>query len=102
MLIYSIKVNTYIAFWTLKVKCTQYGMCGEVAFKIARAMVFSKSDGAGKSFRLGQEDPDFLVGQLPLPVSTSPERLDRSGEGIVRPSKVAMLCLFRGSLHYGP
>ena len=31
------EVNIYIGFWTLKVKCTQHGICGEVAFKNARA-----------------------------------------------------------------
>jgi hypothetical protein len=28
LLIYSVEVNIYIGFWTLKVKCTQYGICG--------------------------------------------------------------------------
>ena len=39
------EVYIYIGIWTLKVKCTQYGICGKVAFKNARAMVFSKSNG---------------------------------------------------------
>ena len=30
------KVNIYIGFWTLKMKCTQYGLYGQVAFKNAR------------------------------------------------------------------
>ena len=42
--------HIYWIFWTLKVKCTQYGICGEVAFKNARAMVFSKSGGVGNIF----------------------------------------------------
>ena len=25
---YSMEVNIYIEFWTLRVKCTQYGICG--------------------------------------------------------------------------
>ena len=29
-----------IGFWTLKVKCTWYGICEEVAFKNARAKTF--------------------------------------------------------------
>ena len=66
------EVNIYIGFWTLKMKCTQYAICGEVAFKNVRAMIFWKSDGAGRSFRTGPENPDFFVGQLPLPESTSP------------------------------
>ena len=32
------EVNIYIGFWTLKAKCTQYGICSQVAFKNARAM----------------------------------------------------------------
>jgi hypothetical protein len=31
--------------WTLKVKRTQHGICGQVAFKNAKAMVFSKLGG---------------------------------------------------------
>ena len=34
-----------IVYRTLKMKCTQYGICGQVTFKNARAMVFSKSGG---------------------------------------------------------
>src|ERR1700737_2020045 len=43
LLIYSMKVNIYIGFETLKMKCTQYGICGQVAFKNATTIVFSKS-----------------------------------------------------------
>ena len=34
------EVNMYIGFWTLEMKCTQYGDFEEVAFKNARAMIF--------------------------------------------------------------
>ena len=27
------EVNIYIGFWTLKMKCTQYGLYGQVAFQ---------------------------------------------------------------------
>jgi len=37
-LTYSRDVNTYIGFWTLKMKCTQYGLYGQEAFKNARIM----------------------------------------------------------------
>ena len=30
------KVNIYIGFWTLKMKCIQYGLYGQAAFKHAR------------------------------------------------------------------
>ena len=29
---YSLEVNIYIGFWTLKMKCIQYGLYGEAAF----------------------------------------------------------------------
>jgi hypothetical protein len=29
---YSMEVNIYIGFWTLKMKCTQYGLYGQAAF----------------------------------------------------------------------
>src|SRR5450631_1750901 len=43
LLIYSMEVNIYIGFETLKMKCTQYGICGQVTFKNASTIVFSKS-----------------------------------------------------------
>ena len=45
LLNYSMKVNIYIEFETLKMMCTQYGICGQVAFKNASTIVFSKSGG---------------------------------------------------------
>ena len=50
LLIYSMEVNIYIAFETLKMKCTQYGICGQVAFKNASTLVFSKSGGRATVF----------------------------------------------------
>ena len=32
------KVNMDIGFWTLKMKCTQYGLYGQTCFKNARAI----------------------------------------------------------------
>jgi hypothetical protein len=46
-----VEVHIYIGFKTLKVKCTQYGICSPVAFKNARAMFFLFSSGAGSCFR---------------------------------------------------
>jgi hypothetical protein len=40
----------------LKVKCTQYGICSQAAFKNGRAMFFSFSGGAGSYFRAGLEN----------------------------------------------
>ena len=66
---------TYIGFWTLEMKCTQYGNCGEVAFKNARAMIFLKVGWGGQKFSDGSKKSRFLLGQLPPPKYTSPERL---------------------------
>ena len=50
------KVNIYIGFWALKVKCTQYGICSQAAFKNARTMFFSKLGGVGSSFQSGSKN----------------------------------------------
>src|ERR1700738_1030297 len=50
LLIYSMKVNIYIGFETLKMKCTQYGICEQVAFKYASIIVFLKSGGRAAVF----------------------------------------------------
>ena len=54
------KVNIDIGFWTLKVKCTEYEICGYTTFKNARAMVFSKSDGTGTTFQAGPKKSSFF------------------------------------------
>ena len=46
---------------------------------------FTKSGGADISFRSGPKILIFFVGQLPLPMSTSPERLVGGG---YRPPKL--------------
>ena len=43
-LIYQVEVHTYIGFETLEVKCTQYGICSQVAFKMG---------GGGQQFSVG-------------------------------------------------
>jgi len=48
-------VHIYIGFETLKVKCTQYGICSQAAFTNARAMFFSKLGGAGNSLWSGSK-----------------------------------------------
>ena len=42
-----VEVHIYIRFRTLKVKCTQYGICRQAAFKNAKAIFISKSGGVG-------------------------------------------------------
>jgi hypothetical protein len=73
LLMYSIEVNTCIGFWILKTECTQYEICGEVAFKNARTMVFWEVGRGMHNFSGGSRKPGFFVGQLPLPISTSPK-----------------------------
>ena len=41
------EVNICIGFWTLKMKCTQYGLYGQAAFKDARVMLGSGGRGSG-------------------------------------------------------
>jgi hypothetical protein len=48
LFIYSMEVNIYIGFWTLKMKCIQYGLYGQAALKNAR--VRPGSGGRGSSF----------------------------------------------------
>ena len=40
-------------FWVFKVKCTQYGICGQVAFKNARVFFILESDRMDNNCRLG-------------------------------------------------
>jgi len=50
------EVYIYIGFETLKVKCAQYGICSQTAFKNARAMFFFyKLGGIGNNFRSGSK-----------------------------------------------
>jgi hypothetical protein len=48
-------VHIYIGFESLKVKCTQYGIYSQAAFKNARAMFFSKLGEAGSNFQSGSK-----------------------------------------------
>ena len=48
--------------WTLEMKYTQHGVCGEAALKNAMVMVFWKSDGMDKGFQAGPKNPGFFVG----------------------------------------
>ena len=65
LLICSMEVNIYIGFWTLKPKCTQYGLCGRAIFKNSRVR-------AGQS--RGTEALAFSV--LPLPIALTRATLD--------------------------
>jgi hypothetical protein len=68
-------VHIYIGFETLKVKCTQYGICSQAAFKNARAMFFLKLGGTGISFRAASKNPGRgpkFAGGLPRPGFDTP------------------------------
>ena len=58
------EVNIYIGIWTLEMKCTQYGICGEVAFKNARAIFFLKVGRGGLKFSSGSRKSRFLCGTV--------------------------------------
>ena len=63
------QLNIYIGFWTLEMKCTQYGICGEVAFKNARALVFLEVRQGGQKISGGSKKSRFLCG------ATAPARI---------------------------
>jgi hypothetical protein len=69
------KVNIYMGFWTLEMKYTQYGICGEVAFKNASVMVFLEVKRDGQRFLGGSKKSRLLCGELPLTYYSSPEWL---------------------------
>jgi hypothetical protein len=48
LLIYSMEVNKYIGFWTLKMKCTQYELYGQMTFKNAKAIYFFEVGQSGQ------------------------------------------------------
>jgi hypothetical protein len=61
------EVNIYIGFGTLKPKCNQYGICGQVTIKNARAIVFPKSGGWATIFGQVQNILIFWSGGCPCP-----------------------------------
>ena len=58
------KVNICNGFWTLEMKCTQYGICEEVAFKNARAMAFLQVGWGGQRFSGRSKKSQFLCGAI--------------------------------------
>ena len=63
-------------------KCTRYGICNKLVFKNARAMVFSKSGGAGSSFQSGSKISKNIMQGFPSPDLTPSES---SWRGVQRP-----------------
>ena len=63
-----------IGFWTLKVKCTQYGICWISGLQECKGIGFLEVGWAGNNFRSGPKDLDFLDGRLLVLESTSPEK----------------------------
>ena len=72
-------MHIYIGFETLKVRCTQYGICSQAAFKNARAMCFSKLGGVDSKFRTDSKKfsggRKMFAGGLPPPGSDTPKSL---------------------------
>jgi hypothetical protein len=71
---YSREVNIYIGFWTLEMKCTQSGICEELAFKNARAMVFLEVAWFGHKFLGGFKKSWFLCGIVALAQIDLPQK----------------------------
>jgi hypothetical protein len=69
-------VHIYIGFETLKVKCTQYGICSQATFKNARTMFFFVFGRGWQLFSGGSEKipggGKNLAGGLPPPGSNTP------------------------------
>ena len=83
--------HIYVGLWTLKVKCTQYGICGYTTFKNARAMVSFEVGGVGtgQKFSIGSKKISIYFWGLPLLVCTSPEKL--VGKGLTSPQNVKVI-----------
>ena len=68
------EMNIHIGFWTLKVKCTQYGIWWISGLQECKGNGFFEVGWVGNNFRSGPKDLDFLDSQLLVPESTSPEK----------------------------
>jgi hypothetical protein len=67
------EMSIYTGFGTLKIKCTQYEICEQVASKNARTMIFSKLGGRATIFNRIQKIKIFWR-RLPLTEYSSPEK----------------------------
>jgi len=75
------KVNIYIGFGTLKVNCTQYGICGWISdLQECKGNGFFEVEQVGINFWSGPKNFDFLDGQLPQPAFSSPKKFVGGGE----------------------
>ena len=60
---------------TLRVKCTQYGICGYISdLQEFKGNGFFRSQAGGQKFYVGSRKYGSLSRQLPLPKSTSPKK----------------------------
>ena len=66
-------------FWTLKVKCTRYRICGEVAFKIVRQWFFRSRTWRAKVFGRVKKIPISLWGRCPYLYLPPPQGSYRGG-----------------------
>jgi hypothetical protein len=74
------EVNIYIGFWTLEMKCAQYGLYGQAAFKNAQGncfvfLLFMKSNEAGNNFLSGSKNFEFFLWGCPEAPDHGPRRL---------------------------
>ena len=62
LLTYQGEVNMHIKFWAFKVKCTQYGICGQTTFKNARANILLELGKACNNYMLHSNINKILAG----------------------------------------
>jgi hypothetical protein len=62
------EVNIYIGVWTLKPKCTQYGLYGRATFKNAKVKTGQGQAGQGRAGH-GQGTEALAFSVMPLPAA---------------------------------
>ena len=65
-------MHIYIGIQTLKVKCTQYGICGQNDIQECKGTVFFKVGQGGQQFLVMFRKSQKKIEGLPKPVSDSP------------------------------
>ena len=81
------KVNIYIGFWTLKIKCTQYGFYGQAALKNAKEILFFQSWIEWATiFRRNKKKLIFVLRACPEAPDRGPQPLQASNQDGIIPT----------------
>ena len=67
LLIFSMEVDMYMGLWTLKMKCTRYGLYGQAAFKSSRVMFVFEVGRSGQGAWLHPGNEGGVPGVVPIP-----------------------------------